>query len=145
MSETLKIGAVAKRTGLSVDAIRFYEKEGLLKLSMRSEGGFRLFQEKDIEDLRFIRSGQDLGFSLEEIRDLLSTRDGSSTPCSDVKKLLERKLVAVRQKIAGLTRIEDEIVTALQKCNRALRSQKAEMTASCPVLDPTHSAALRKK
>src|SRR5262245_10643308 len=88
MSDTLKIGAVSKRTGLSVDAIRFYEKEGLLKISVRSEGGFRLFREKDLEDLRLIRSAQSLGFSLVEIRDLLSTRNGLSTPCADVKRLL---------------------------------------------------------
>src|SRR5215470_10016154 len=78
MSDTLKIGAVSKRTGLSVDAIRFYEKEGLLKISVRSEGGFRLFREKDLEDLRLIRSAQSLGFSLVEIRDLLSIRNGLS-------------------------------------------------------------------
>ena len=80
MSETLKIGAVAKRTGLSVDTIRFYEAEGLLKSPPRSDGGFRLFQEKDIEDLRFIRVGQSLGLSLKETRELLSVRYGVSTP-----------------------------------------------------------------
>src|SRR5262249_37761667 len=135
MPEPLKIGAVAKRTGLSVDAIRFYEDEGLLKSPRRSDGGFRLFQEKDIEDLRFIRIGQGLGFSLKEIRDLLSIRAGTSTPCAAVKKLLERKLDAVRQKIAEFTRMEGEIVTALQKCNRALRARKPETVASCPILD----------
>jgi MerR family transcriptional regulator, copper efflux regulator len=80
MPNTLKIGAVSKRIGLSVDAIRFYEKEGLLKVPLRSEGGFRLFQEQDLEDLRFIRTGQSLGFSLVEIRDLLSVRNGLSMP-----------------------------------------------------------------
>ena len=109
MSDTLKIGAVSKRTGLSVDAIRFYEKEGLLKISVRSEGGFRLFREKDLEDLRLIRSAQSLGFSLVEIRDLLSIRNGLSTPCADVKRLLERKLAAVQRKISDLNRIEREI------------------------------------
>jgi len=126
MSEILKIGAVAKRTGLSVDAIRFYEKEGLLKVSRRSEGGFRLFQDKDIEDLHLIRNGQSRGFSLEEIRDLLSVRDGTSTPCADVKKLLERKLVTLQLKIAEF------------------RSRKSEANASCPVLDSKRSSAPRK-
>src|SRR5215470_14467417 len=111
MSNTFKIGAVAKRIGLSVDAIRFYEKQGLLKLPLRSEGGFRLFQEKDLDDLRLIRSGQSLGFSLVEIRDLLSIRNGLSTPCAGVKRLLERKLAAVQQKISDLNRMEREIST----------------------------------
>jgi DNA-binding transcriptional MerR regulator len=104
MSGTFKIGTVAKRTGLSIDAIRFYEKEGLLKTPLRSEGGFRLFQEKDIEDLHLIRNRQTLGFSLDEIRDLLSLRSRISTPCAEVQKLLERKLIAVQRKIAELNR-----------------------------------------
>jgi len=145
MSNTLKIGAVSKRTGLSVDAIRFYEKEGLLKISVRSEGGFRLFREKDLEDLRLIRSAQSLGFSLVEIRDLLSIRNGLSTPCADVKRLLERKLAAVQQKISDLNRMEREISTALKDCNRALRSSQLDKKASCPVLIVNRPRAMRKR
>jgi DNA-binding transcriptional MerR regulator len=134
MSKTLKIGAAAKRTGLSVDAIRFYERKGLLKAPLRSEGGFRLFQENDIDNLRLIRSSQSLGFSLDEIRDLLSVRSGVLTPCADVKRLLQRKLEAVHQKIAELTHMEKEIVTALKECKRALRSTSAATEATCSVL-----------
>ena len=145
MSEILRIGVVARRIGLSVDTIRFYEKEGLLKAPPRSEGGFRLFQEKDIEDLRFIRSGQSLGFSLHEIRDLLSVRNGLSTPCADVKRLLERKLVSVRQKIVELNRMENEMATALRECEQALRSRKPTRSATCPVLDVKRPGLVRKK
>ena len=145
MSNTFKIGAVAKRIGLSVDAIRFYEKQGLLKLRLRSEGGFRLFQEKDLDDLRLIRSGQSLGFSLVEIRDLLSVRNGQATPCDDVRKLLEQKLAAVQHKIAELNRMEREIATALKECNRALRSSGSDIKSNCPVLTVNRKRNMRKK
>src|SRR5262245_43264898 len=132
MSETLKIGAVARRTGLSVDAIRFYEKEGLLKVRLRTEGGFRLFQEKDIEDLLLIRSGQSLGFSLHEIRDLLAVRSGVTTCCAQVKDLLERKLLTVQRQIGELVAMEGEILGALNECNETLSTTSV---AKCPVLD----------
>jgi len=145
MSETLKIGAVAKRTGISVDAIRFYEKEGLLKAPVRTEGGFRLFQEKDLDDLRLIRSSQSLGFSLDEIRDLLAVRNGLSTPCADVKNLLEQKLVSVRQKVAEFNEMEKEIAKALRECKQALRMTSTDANANCPVLGAKRLPRKREK
>ena len=68
--DAAKIGQVAQETGLSIDTIRFYEKQGLLKRSPRTEGGFRLFGISDIETLKFVRGAQELGFSLNEIREL---------------------------------------------------------------------------
>src|SRR5712671_109548 len=70
-SHAARIGQVAQETGISIDTIRFYEKQGLLKRSPRTEGGFRLFGLSDIETLRFVRKAQELGFSLNEIRELL--------------------------------------------------------------------------
>src|SRR5260370_32966436 len=65
MSQAAKIGQVAHETGVSIDAIRFYEKQGLLRRSARTGGGFRLFGSDEIQTLRFVRKAQDLGFSLE--------------------------------------------------------------------------------
>src|SRR5262245_19198602 len=126
MFETFKIGVVAKRTGLTVDAIRFYEREGLLEVPLRSEGGFRLYQEKHIQDLGLIRSGHSIGFSLDEIRDLLSFRNGVSAPCAEVKRLLEQKLVAVRRKLAELMRMERDMTAAFKECKRALRASRVD-------------------
>ena len=145
MSDPLKIGDVAKKTGLSIDTIRFYEKQGLLRSPSRSEGGFRLFQETDIANLRLIRSGQSLGFSLDEIRDLLSIRNGISLPCADVKRLLEQKLLSVREKIAELNSLEGEITTALKECKQALRRANSGSQANCPVLSVSRAKVLRKK
>ena len=74
MPQGLQIGTLALQTGLTVDAIRFYEKSGLLKRPARTEGGFRLFRQEDALDLRFIQEAQELGFSLQEIRELLILR-----------------------------------------------------------------------
>ena len=133
MSDILKIGDAARATGLSIDAIRFYEKQGLLQSPSRSKGGFRLFQESDIANLRLIRSGQSLGFSLEEIRELLSIPNAAC--CPDVKRLLEQKLVSIREKIADLNSLEEQITAALRECKRALRRANSPNQASCPVLN----------
>jgi DNA-binding transcriptional MerR regulator len=71
MAQGIQIGQVARETGLTVDAIRFYEKQRLLKPAPRTEGGFRLFSGQDLQQIQFIRRAQELGFSLSEIRDLL--------------------------------------------------------------------------
>src|SRR5262245_51274992 len=117
---TVRIGRVAQQTGLSIDTIRFYEKQGLLKRSPRSEGGFRLFGAGDIETLKFIRKAQELGFTLNEIRELLILRDGHVPACSHVKALLDRKLEAVAWKITELRTLEDSLKRALRKCEREL-------------------------
>jgi DNA-binding transcriptional MerR regulator len=96
--ELSKSESLLSETGLSIDTIRFYEKARLnavLRRAPKADSGFRLFQEKDIENLRLIRSGQSLGFSLDEIRELLSVRNGMSAPSSEVKLLLEQKLHSV--------------------------------------------------
>ena len=94
VSDAAKIGQVANATGLSIDTIRFYEKQGLLKRSPRTEGGFRLFGAGDIETLKFVRKAQELGFSLNQIRELLILRADHVPACSHVKELLDQKLTA---------------------------------------------------
>ena len=132
--EMIQIGAVAKRTGLSIDAIRFYEKQGLLRPPHRSHGGFRLFHEADIRNLQFISSSQTLGFSLGEIRYLLAFRDGAPEPCVEVERLLTTKVAQIQLKIAALKSIESELVAALRQCRRSLRVKDSRSDASCPVL-----------
>lgn len=138
-----KIGQVAKETGLSVDTIRFYEKQGLLKRSPRTEGGFRLFAASDIEILKFVRKAQELGFSLNEIRELLLLRSDHVPACSHVKELLNQKLKAVEQKIAELQSLERSLKRALQKCKRELRTPAAGHEEYCPVIDEISRAARR--
>src|SRR5260370_18515471 len=113
VSQAARIGQVAQETGISIDTIRFYEKQGLLKRSPRTEGGFRLFGTSDIETLKFVRKAQELGFSLNEIRELLILRADQVPACSHVKELLDQKLMAVQRKIAQLQNLGRALKVAL--------------------------------
>jgi len=138
---TAKIGQVAHETGLSIDTIRFYEKQGLLKRSVRTEGGFRLFGLGDIDTLKFVRKAQELGFSLSEIRELLILRSDHVPACSHVKELLDQKVVAVEQKIRELQDLERSLKRALQKCKRELKIASAGHKERCPVIEEINRAA----
>ena len=144
MTRGLQIGVVAQRTGFSVDAIRFYEREGLLKAPLRSEGGFRIFGVEDVEDLRLIRSAKEFGFSLNEIRELLTPRHGAPEPCPQVEQLLATKLNAVKEKLTALQTLEVKLSEALEECRRACCSNPPQQEAPCPVLEEiTHGESTR--
>ena len=132
MRNGMQIGKVSEQTGLSVDAIRFYEKQRLLERPPRTEGGFRLFQAGDIQRILFIRRAQQLGFSLPEIRELLVLqRDEDS--CSHVRDLLRAKLGLVRNKIQELGILERQLTKNLRKCERNLKPKPCAKD-QCPVL-----------
>ncbi|HLW82696.1 MAG TPA: heavy metal-responsive transcriptional regulator [Candidatus Acidoferrales bacterium] len=126
----MRIGVVAKRIGLSVDAIRFYERNALLPRPPRTEGGFRNFGESDVETLAFIRRVQGLGFKLSEIRGFLRLRGNRLQPCAPVRRRLEEKLADVQRKLIELQDLEHELRLALRSCDRELRKRGAR----CPIL-----------
>jgi DNA-binding transcriptional MerR regulator len=131
----MQIGTVAKKIGLSVDAIRFYERNALLPRAARTQGGFRLYGERDVETLAFIRRVQGLGFKLSEIRGLLNVRGSRLQPCAPVRRRLQEKLVDVHRKLADLHKLEHELCLALRSCNKELRKRPAH----CPILREKNS------
>ena len=139
MSQGFQIGQVAQQTGLTVDAIRFYEKEKLLPTALRSTGGFRLYGSDHIEQLRFIQRAQAIGFSLGEIRELILIQDDQVETCSHVRDLIQQKLAIVQQKMDEMARIEAQLKDALQKCNRELR-KKSTPHDHCPLLETMASS-----
>ncbi len=126
----MQIGAVGKRVGLSVDAIRFYERNALLPRPPRTQGGFRQYGEDDVETLGFIGRAQNLGFTLREVQDLLELRRSRLQPCAPVRRRLEEKLADVQRKLSDLQRLEHELRLALRSCNKELRKRDAH----CPIL-----------
>ncbi len=130
----MQIGYISKQTGVSVDAIRFYERHGLLTAPPRSQGGFRLYSSEDLSALQFIRNLQTLGFSLNEIREFVSLRTNDLRACSEVRKMLGRKLKDIHGKRVALVKLEDELKTALTKCNAQLKRPRGKKNARCPVL-----------
>jgi MerR family transcriptional regulator, copper efflux regulator len=129
----MQIGAVGKKVGVSVDVIRFYERNSLLPRAPRTEGGFRQYGDSDVETLGFIRRVQDLGFTLREVHDLLELRRNRVQPCAPVRRRLEQKLADVQRKRADLQKLEHELRSALRSCNKELRKRNGH----CPILRET--------
>ncbi len=123
--EHLTIGAFAKAVGVNVETIRFYQRKGLLPVPDRPFGGIRRYGDADVRRLRFVKSAQRLGFSLEEVAELLRLEDG--THCHEASSLAEGKLQEVRGKLADLKRME----TALAELVGACRTQAGNV--SCPL------------
>lgn len=126
----MHIGGIARKIGLTPDAIRFYERSALLPRPARSAGGFRQYTENDVETLEFIRQAQGLGFTLKEVGELLELRRTRLRPCAPVRQKLERKLDQVGRKLTSLRKMQRELKAALRECNRELRKR----SAPCPLL-----------
>ena len=131
----MQIGELARRTAVTVDAIRFYEKRKLLPAPIRTEGRFRVYSVDDIERLSFVRQMHGLGFSLREIRELSVLRMRKVEACESVRDLLKAKLKEVRRKIRELKSLESQLVTDLKKCNKELQHRKGHAARACPVLE----------
>jgi DNA-binding transcriptional MerR regulator len=144
MCALLQIGEVANETGLSVDTIRFYERERLLPRAARSGGGFRLFSESDVADLEFIRNAQELGFSLQEIRDLMDLKNSRHPDCLSVERMLEHKISSVRTKISALRKLERELNRTMVRCRANLRKTKDGEADDCPALNDISQVKGRK-
>jgi MerR family mercuric resistance operon transcriptional regulator len=130
---SMRIGQISKDTGISIDAIRFYERNGLLAAPTRSQGGFRIYSSGDVSTLRFIRNLQTLGFLLNEIQEFLSLRTNDLRACSEVRKKLDRKLKDIQAKRVALLKLEDELMAARTKCDFQLKRSRGK-NARCPVL-----------
>lgn len=129
------IGAVAKKLGISIDAIRFYERSSLLPRAARTSGGYRRYFENDVETLKFIHRVKGLGFTLKEVRDLLNLRGSRAQACAPVRRRLEAKLADVEHKLASLQKLESELRQALRRCTREMRRRGAH----CPILREANS------
>lgn len=126
---SLTIGRLAKQAGVNLETVRYYERRGLLRTPPRSAAGYRLFPKDAPRRLKFIRRAQELGFSLAEIRDLLSLRGSSTAQCSDVRQRTEAKIADVEAKIQAL----DLIKRTLQKLASACPAHGP--VSECPILD----------
>lgn len=129
----LTIGVLAKAAGVGVETVRFYQRKGLLLEPPRGLGSVRRYRAMDIERLRFIKAAQELGFSLNEVRELLSLEEGGS--CRDVRRLAETKLLLVEERVAGLKRIERVLAKLVKQC------KVSRGRVCCPIIDSLHGKA----
>ena len=113
-SPPLTVGLLAKSAGVNVETIRFYQRKGLLPEPDKPLGGIRRYDPAVLARLRFIKAAQRLGFSLDEVGDLLELDDGSS--CAKAREKAERKLADVRARMAELSRIEGVLAELVERC-----------------------------
>ena len=123
---SIGIGTLAKRAGVSIDTIRYYEKSGLLPPEARLPSGYRRYGEVQVSRLLFIRRAQELGFTLKDIRELLGL--SRQRDVGKVKRAAQKKLDEVEQRLIALTRVRDGLATLVATCPGHGRA------ADCPIL-----------
>lgn len=112
----LKAGELAKQTGINAETLRYYENQGLLPEPQRSDSGYRLYSESDAQKIVFIKRAQELGFTLKEIKELLSLRISPEHSAFEVKKLATQKIVVIDEKIKALQTIETSLIELSDEC-----------------------------
>lgn len=128
--ESLTIGAFAKAAGVNVETIRFYQRKELLPEPDKPYGSIRRYSEADVARVKFVKTAQRLGFSLEEVAGLLRLDDGAH--CDEARVLAEQKLEDVRGKLADLQRIESVLALLVHDCCAS------HGTVSCPLIVSLH-------
>lgn len=127
----MTIGTVARLTGVSIETIRFYEREGLVADPPRKESGYRLYGAETLSRLRFIHRARELGFSLGEIKELLFLRIAPNDTCDHIVEKAEEKILEIDEKVEALLRMKE----ALEALARACPGRGP--VAQCPVIDET--------
>jgi Cu(I)-responsive transcriptional regulator len=135
----LTIAKFARATGVKRETIRFYEQRGLISAPPRSAAGYRLYPPAEVRKVRFIKSAQTLGFSLDEIAELLALRSAPNGTCAAVKSRTEAKIVEIDRKIAGLAGMKAALAGIAASCEGGAGS-----TSECPILDALDADEARK-
>lgn len=112
----LSIGALSKATGTTVEAIRWYERVGVLPAPARTAGNYRAYGTAHLERLSFVRRARDLGFTLDQVRELLRLADERSRPCGAVDRVAREHLEEVERKIADLEALRRELQSLIGQC-----------------------------
>ena len=129
-----RIGELSKLTGIKVPTIRYFEQVGLIEHSDRNEGNQRLYKTADLEQLRFIKRGRELGFTQEEIKSLLGKGKDNSPNCGEILELTQNHLQSVRDKIKDLTKIEIYLLEITKRC-------KNTESTECPIISSLYIQA----
>ena len=124
----LKIGQVSRRSGIAVETVRFYERQGLLDEPARKASGYRLYTEDVVPRLQFIKRAKELGFSLGEIAELLALGNDDSTTCDEVRQRATEKIEEIAGRIGDLSRMKCALEALVSACDERTDS-------ACPLLE----------
>ena len=137
--ETMTIGGLAKETGTGIETIRYYERRKLIEPVERRESGYRIYDANSARKLRFIKNAQKLGFTLEEIGELLKLKVSNTSRCGTVKKKAEVKIGEIDEKIAVLKSMKKALTKLVSHCHEELP------TDDCPILASIEDANGKNK
>ncbi len=126
--DTMTIGTIAKKAGIGIETIRYYERRNLIAPVNRRPSGYRIFDGSSLQKIRFIKNAQQLGFSLEEIGELLKLRVGKGGLCENVKSKAESKLNDIESKLKTLNGMKRALKGLIESCVAELP------TSDCPIL-----------
>jgi len=127
--ESLTTGKLARRAGVNIETVRYYERQGLIPKPPRRESGYRLYPPDMVKRIQFIKHAQELGFSLKEISELLSLKLDPETPCHEVRKRAEAKITDIEEKIKTLQKMKKALSRLTKACSG--RGPVSE----CPILE----------
>ncbi len=127
----MRIGELSKSTGFQVETLRYYEKQGLITPVSRTEAGYRQYDQESLKQLQFVRKAKSVGFSLNEITELLTLRvERDNHSCGDVKSIAEKKITNIDKKINELTEMRDALYKITEACCGGV-----EPATSCTILN----------
>ena len=137
----LKIGEVARRTGIGIETLRFYERSGLLGRPARTEGGYRLYSAEELLRLEFIKRAQTLGFTLEEIKRIMAESRAGERPCAEVREIVRERLTELDERLKQMRRYRNALARTLQQWDEKKQAdghfcgliEAAELNAHKPV------------
>lgn len=124
----MRRGELAERSGCNIETVRFYERQGLLPAPPRTAGGHRDYAPEHLKRLTYIRRSRELGFTLDDVRSLLTLVDGSDWTCAEVKAMTLEHLAEVRRKIADLQRLARTLQDMAAQCDGGALPE-------CPIVD----------
>lgn len=133
MRQAVYIGEVASSVGLTPQAIRFYERLGIIEKAERTNAGYRVYSVATLERVRFIKQAQMLGFSLEEIREVQRVKYSGQSPCDCVREMLKQKLLGLKKQIAEMEKVRQETESCLRASRRLIRLPH-EASLICPLI-----------
>jgi MerR family copper efflux transcriptional regulator len=125
---SMKIGEIARRSGVGIETIRFYEREGLLQEPRRRPSGYRQYDEATLDRLEYIRRAKELGFTLSEIRELLELSFASHVGCDHIRQRAEAKLADIEAKIRSLQKMRRSLGQIVKDC------REKNVPGGCPLL-----------
>jgi DNA-binding transcriptional MerR regulator len=130
----LKIGEVSKLSGIGIEALRFYEKSGLLNRPARTGSGYRLYHRDVLERLAFIKRAQVLGFSLDEVKQIIAESAAGQSPCRGVREVVRRRLRELDERMAQMKQYRKELASTLEEWEM-VEEAKGHV---CGLIEKTH-------